>query len=1307
MNKLVKKTLSIFMSVAILGSIIGSLYVEPVYAAKSENENKKSETPVVEVQYETGSQNNAKSRRDDTEAIRTEDDGSYDVVIPGKTLDENGQIVVEDAVETEEEQWEEIHIKNMDDFKQFAKNCSLDTWSRNKNVYLDNDIIIAGSEYISVPTFGGHFYGRNYTISGYTMYDARSYTGLFDFVQEGALIESVVVKANVKANGKQMVTGGLVGENHGEIRNCVFDGNVSGQNYVGGIAGYNDLTGNILNCRSIGSISGAYYTGGIVGENVGNISSSINEANVNTVIVDRASSIQDIDLASYADGILSKLTGNAEEKQKSESILDTGSVDSGGIAGLSIGVIQFCENIGEVGYEHVGYNVGGIVGRHSGYVHGCKNNGIVRGRKDVGGIAGQAEPYVVVDFTEDTISKLTENIDKLHDVIDDTLSDAGINSDTISSRLSIVKEFTDRALSETSVLSEKTIDWTNGMVGAGNELMSRAQYIMNETSKDEGPIASSNKALSDVKSAASDLDKAMSDMNISEYMSDIEKSEYNNAKERLEYLTKHQSENLTKVTNADRNRLYYKYSRDESKEYFETSSDIQPFDSDGNVVSVSDEMISDWENNIDAWAKIITWKHADETIHSSECSKGDSDLSKDVENQIKDDSSQIEEISNTFTAKSYVAEKPDGGGYTWREDNYYQNSPTDYTSNATEKKLVDKEMEINAQTMFDKVSPYLGEAYSNTGSDAKDAAGELKKAAGNMQNAGERTKSIFSEIAGKGQISMPSLGDDYRNASSALNAALQGMSDNMGALNDEMSDSSDVMISDMGKVNDQFNVIMQLYADAIDGVLDGDYGETIEDSSMEVAEICVDATVADCENYGKVEGDIDVSGVTGAMGIEYDFDLESDITKSKDSKLNSTYQSKCVLRANKNYAHVIAQKSYVGGICGLQEIGTILRCENYGKIKSNSSDYVGGIAGDSLSYIQKSVAKCFLYGKNYIGGIAGHGCNILNCYAMIDIDENQADSFYGSIAGSVTDDGKVHYNYFVSDKFAGIDRISFSGVAEPIDYKTFISMDTTPRECLKMYAVFYIDDIETDRIETVYGGTITKDQFPVYVKDDGTYCKWNKDDLNEMSFDVEVEGEYSRYITTLASDQLRVNDQSAILVDGRFKDGDKLQSTLWDVNSLPLEGALEHWELNIPSGINDSHLIRYIAPDGIDNETAIYINNAGRWDLVKTGTFGAYKTFEVTSPHVEIAVLEIKKSHTKEIIIAVISVIILLSLILIIISIVKRKKREALVQNRNDDKKKESGTSAEKQSVGVNKTTDNSELEDATDEDVEIINLDD
>ena len=1280
MRKLMNKALLMaFTAVLIVFSLIAT-DVSIVFAAPDENRKhteRTSSTPEIEIVYETGTQNGAKERRDEEEASRNEDDGSYEVFVPEGSISGNVTVTDNETGEDSKIQWEDIHIKTPEDFSEFCKNCRVDTWSVNKNVYLDNDIILKSAEYNSVPTFGGHFYGNNYTISGYTMYEARSYTGLFCYTQKTAVIDSVVLKATVSSKGKQIVTGGLVGENHGEIRNCVFDGSVKGQNYVGGIAGYNELTGIIINCRAIGSVLGTYYTGGIAGENVGNISSCVNEAEVNTVNIDRVASVQEIDLSSYADSIISKFTGNTEEKKANTSVVDSGCVDAGGIAGLSIGVIQFCENKGQVGYEHVGYNIGGIVGRQSGYVHGCTNSGIVKGRKDVGGIVGQAEPYVVVDFTEDTITKLSENIDKLHDIIENTLSDAGDSSDTISNRLSIVKEFTDRALDQTSFLSDHTIDWTNGMVSAGNELMGRASYIMSESSKNGGPLDNSKDAFNETKDAANHLNDTVNDLDIYKYMSDSQKASYEDATKRFNTLSKSISDNEIKYTKAAENYYIYNLLQDvNANQNYPQSQDLQAFKFDENGNEIIDSDLSTDNKELDKWSEVSSWRHgttADAPLigKREDARESDAKLVNDANKEYRNASSSDHPNQTDVTNMSKE-----------KAVDEYNNKYGTSISRAE----VDSELANQATIMagiIAAVTPAMDEAAKN---DANKAADSLKDASEHLSDAGSQTKSIISDIASRGDITMPTLGDDYKNATNALNAALQGMSDNMGALNTEMSDSSDIMIDNMGDVNDQFNVIMQLYTDAIDGVIDGDYGENVEDTSMEVAATCVDATIADCDNKGKTEGDINVSGIAGSMGIEYDFDLESDITKSDDSKLTSTYQSKCVLRNNRNNAHVIAQKSYAGGICGLQEIGTILSCENYGKVKSNSSDYVGGICGDSLSYIQKSVAKCFLQGKNYVGGIAGHGCNILNCYSMVQIDEDFADSFYGAIAGDIVSEGKVRYNYFVGDSLAGIDRVSFTGQAEPISYETFIGIDSVPKECTKLYAVFYIDDVETGRIETEYGGSVYKEQFPkdILTDDDDTYCYWNKGDITNMHFDEEVEGEYKRYKTSLAGDQLRLNDQSAILVDGKFTEDDKLSSTLWGNKDIPLDNVLEHWELSYPSSVNEKHLIRYKEPENIDAEIEIYVNNAGKWEKTDTDTFGSYKTFLVAGGHVEFAVVKLRTNNTKTIIITVISILAAAIIILVIIKKIKNNKRKPSEKAQDNEKNEDKNSNLDIEIIDMN-----------------------
>ena len=86
------------------------------------------------------------------------------------------------------------------------------------------------------------------------------------------------------------------------------------------------------------------------------------------------------------------------------------------MVGFSDGVVQGCDNYGEVGYPHVGYNIGGVAGRQSGYLLGCDNNAAVHGRKDIGGIVGQAEPYLWLNTSADRLDEVRDNLDILHDM---------------------------------------------------------------------------------------------------------------------------------------------------------------------------------------------------------------------------------------------------------------------------------------------------------------------------------------------------------------------------------------------------------------------------------------------------------------------------------------------------------------------------------------------------------------------------------------------------------------------------------------------------------------------------------------------------------------------------------------------------------------------------------------------------------------------------------------------------------------------------------------------------------------------------
>ena len=345
--------------------------------------------------------------------------------------------------------WETIRINTCEDLIDLADNCRLDTWSSNKQVELESDIIIDDESFTCIPCFNGIFDGNGHSITNLYYKGNESYIGFFAFVGETGIVKNLKIAGKVEPSGKQVAIGGIVGENNGIISNCNFTGLVCGKDYVGGIAGINKINGHISDCSFEGRITGVHFSGGIAGYNIGSIIRCTNNGKVNTAQTDSRMSLEDINIDDY----ISVINPDNNEENPDKAASNNGVVDCGGIVGLSTGNIQACENKGEVGYEHVGYNIGGIAGRQSGYISGCKNFGVVCGRKDVGGIVGQAEPYISVDLSKDIAYQLSVNIEELQSALNRTIRDAGNSSDEISDRLSVIQQFTASALEDSRYIA--------------------------------------------------------------------------------------------------------------------------------------------------------------------------------------------------------------------------------------------------------------------------------------------------------------------------------------------------------------------------------------------------------------------------------------------------------------------------------------------------------------------------------------------------------------------------------------------------------------------------------------------------------------------------------------------------------------------------------------------------------------------------------------------------------------------------------------------------------------------------------------
>lgn len=379
-----------------------------------------------------------------------------------------------------ESEYTQIHISTEEELGELAKNCELDSWSADKYVLLDKDIVLEEHCGLMIPGFGGIFDGCGHRISNLELEASGSALGLFRYVRRGAVVRNLTVSGRVHPGGSQSDVGILAGVNYGEITNCSVSGSVTGARAVGGLVGVNQAAGEIRRCSSAALVSGDHSAGGICGENYGTLNNCSNSGKINTYGKEVTYDLEDITL---------------ENLENLNDMSNVGAhTDTGGISGYSEGKIYYCSNTGTVGYRHVGYNTGGIVGRlHQGYVQNCTNSGEVYGRKDTGGIAGQMEPFLEIRYLNDKLGEIDRETEKLFDLMDAAHQDLnGYSSRTASLSKSLTQSL--RTASDAAgYLGQTTNDlwyiYNQELTGVGDDLKRLGTELQGSESKKEYTVS--------------------------------------------------------------------------------------------------------------------------------------------------------------------------------------------------------------------------------------------------------------------------------------------------------------------------------------------------------------------------------------------------------------------------------------------------------------------------------------------------------------------------------------------------------------------------------------------------------------------------------------------------------------------------------------------------------------------------------------------------------------------------------------------------------------------------------------------------
>lgn len=1124
-----------------------------------------------------------------------------------------------------------VVLYTAEDLISFAKNCSLDSYSVGKQVYLAGNIDLSASDFTGIPYFAGEFNGSGFAVTGLHLDGAGNSYAFFRTVAEGAVIRNLTVRGSVAPSGTATTVGGIAARNAGTIFSCYFNGSVHGKNTVGGIAGLNEASGQIVNCAAWGSIGGEYRTGGIVGQNLGSVTASTNYAQVNTIEVEVTFDISDFDLRTFSD--------------TDRYVTCT---DTGGIAGHSSGVLQNCINRANVGYPHTGYNVGGIAGRQSGYMDSCVNYGSVYGRKEVAGIVGQAEPFVSVSYDQSVLSRFFDECDKLSDLLDQTVEHNTSLPTDISDQLDAIDAGVSAAKDNAGKLVDLSTEWGDASIDTVNDIFARISLAVDGVSPAVTDIRGS---MNDLANACTYLDSALKNGKDGIHVLTSSTA----LEEALGDLKSASTDAGTALADISTALDHIKKALGDTDAVYEAFGDI----TDAlQALSTAIDKISASAAGITSLMEPPTLDDLfpDGTIGSFDLSyiTGNfRDLKKEFEKLSKNMGKAADAVSLFLEATSTVTDEFD---------------PREIKTSLTLLETAFTTLSGISDDLgeaFDSINTFLGEMKEAGGyladatEDLRDVTAQFESAFRGFERAAERMSDTANELSAMPDIVFPKIGSNISDISYDIRENLSGIQENFSQLNSTVTDASDTFLNDLRAINAQIRNMMSVLREASD---DAAADKSIDDIYEDISENDREnnqttGKINRCVNRGTVEGDVNVGGIAGAMSIESDFDPEDDLETIGKRSADFIYRTRIVLRSSENHGEIIAKKNGVGGIVGRMDIGAVIDCTAYGSVTSQSGDYAGGIAGISYTSIRDSRAKCMLSGRRYIGGIAGMAHDMKNCISVPAILE--AEEYIGAIAGNA--DGTLTENRFVSDTYAGIDGISYAGKAEPITYDALGDFAAVSDEFISNTLIFRVDGLTVAKLPFIYGEPLPPNTvLPPLPAKAGYEARWDYNG-EPLTYGRIVEAVYTPYVTALEAVPVSEDNAShappAVLLDGEF--GTEASAAASAYTAKLHESDAEETEIYriTLSGTEDetTYRVRFRTPE-TPKRFKLLVKNGERFEERDFETDGSYTVFAASGNEVCFTLVP---DSGKAVIIACAAGLAAIVILVVILLCRKRKKRKA------------------------------------------------
>ena len=643
-------------------------------------------------------------------------------------------------------------------------------------------------------------------------------------------MKNLTVRGDITPSGTQTQVGGIAGTNAGTIDNCAFSGIVMGGDYVGGIAGKNETGGTISLCQTSGVVRGTRFTGGIAGQNAGTVLNCTNKAAVNTAVSEE-------DLSSGLEDVESTIYTLLKREDVKENAVTT---DTGGVAGYSNGILQSCTNLGAVGYPHVGYNVGGIV--------------------------GQMAPDITLQFSFNGLEELQTELNGLHNLIDATLDDAQSASDTVSGRITRISGYADAARDSAHNMTGQLGDFVDSNVDTANNILLLVERYLAKAAPIMEDLAAASDSTTQAIAALRQLLDTLDGME--EYNDQLLAQLQDTCRELAQGCDDLES-GLTALENAFA-----------LMEGGVAKPDTQPVRDD---IAALREAVLTLETTIGRALEEIGISGAVTPDTKAQLKAGLKTVLDCYGTTIRDLVDLLVHTNFSALREQNLETLRQILGYLRSAMGSFAGASGHFSSamNALADAMGTLR-EINAQMgpVFDQLDEVLANA---------------QQASTYLTSAFTRLAQWAQELSGENPGSFTGLGDGFGDSSDSLNTALTGISNELTALNGEMSSATTALLSDVRAINNQFMKVMNLFLNVLNNTQNVDYTDVYEDVSEESLQSATRGKVLECTNYGSVEADRNVGGLAGSMAIEYDLDPEDDLLSNEHRTTRFTYQTRAIL----------------------------------------------------------------------------------------------------------------------------------------------------------------------------------------------------------------------------------------------------------------------------------------------------------------------------------------------------------------------------------------------------------------------------